>query len=107
MEEKIRVLLADSDKDFCTRMVEAIAASHDMELAGIAEDGAKALAAACELRPSLLMIDPALPVMDGMMVLNRLRDRDIKIPTVVISAFSSPQAGAECAALGVSPVVVG
>ena len=45
MEEKIRVLLADDDSEFCARMAAALENAGDMELAGIAEDGGKALAA--------------------------------------------------------------
>ena len=77
MEQKLRVLLADSDSEFCARMAAALENAGDMELAGIAEDGAKALAAVGELQPDLLIID------------------------LVLSAFASPQAGAECTALGV------
>ena len=102
MEQKIRVLLADSDSEFCVRMAAALENAGDMELAGIAEDGAKALAAVGELKPDLLMIDLVLPVMDGITVLSRLREQGKDAPaTVVLSAFASPQAGAECTALGV------
>ena len=102
MEQKIRVLLADDDSEFCARMAAAIEKSNDMELAGIAEDGAKAVAAVGELKPDLLIIDLVLPVMDGIMVLTKLHERRQEQPaTVVLSAFASPQAGAECTALGV------
>ena len=102
MEQKLRVLLADSDSEFCARMAAALENAGDMELAGIAEDGAKALAALGELQPDLLIIDLVLPVMDGIMVLSRLREAGQKAPaTVVLSAFASPQAGAECTALDV------
>ena len=102
MEQKIRVLLADSDSEFCARMAAALENAGDMELAGIAEDGAKALAAVGELRPELLIIDLVLPVMDGITVLSRLREQgQTGMATVVLSAFASPQAGAECTALGV------
>ena len=53
MEEKIRVLLADDDSEFCARMAAALENAGDMELAGIAEDGGKALAAVGELHPDL------------------------------------------------------
>ena len=102
MEQKIRVLLADSDSEFCARMAAALENAGDMELAGIAEDGAKVLAAVGELKPDLLMIDLVLPVMDGITVLSRLREQgQTGLATVVLSAFASPQAGAECTALGV------
>ena len=45
MEQKIRILLADGDNEFCARMASALENAGDMELVGIAEDGAKALAA--------------------------------------------------------------
>ena len=102
MEQKIRVLLADSDSEFCARMAAALENAGDMELVGIAEDGAKALAAVGELRPELLIIDLVLPVMDGITVLSRLREQgQTSLVTVALSAFASPQAGAECTALGV------
>lgn len=72
MEEKIRVLLADDDSEFCARMAAALENAGDMELAGIAEDGGKALAAVGELHPDLLIIDLVLPVLDGITVLSRL-----------------------------------
>lgn len=102
MEQKIRVLLADDDAEYCARLAEAVEQAEDMELVGIAEDGGRALAAVGELKPDLLIIDLVLPVMDGIMVLSRLREQEQSPPaTIVLSAFASPQAGAECTALGV------
>ena len=83
MEQKIRVLLADDDSEFCARMAAAIEKSNDMELAGIAEDGAKAVAAVGELKPDLLIIDLVLPVMDGIMVLTKLHERRQEQPATV------------------------
>lgn len=98
--EKIRILLADSDEEFCAQMAARCEASEDMELVGIAENGDKALAAAGELRPDLLITELSLPGMDGVMLLEALH-REGKMPAVfVISAFSSTQVCAECAHLG-------
>lgn len=102
MEQKIRIMLADGDNEFCARMAAAIEKTNDLELVGIAEDGAKALAAVGELNPDLLIVDLVLPVLDGIMVLKKLHEREGDKPAVVVfSAFASPQAGAECTALGV------
>ena len=101
MEQKIRVLLADSDNDFCAHLAETFAKTEDIELAGIAEDGQKAVAAVMETKPDLLLIDLVLPMMDGIMVLDRLREQNLSVPTIVLTAFASPQAGAECTSLGV------
>ena len=98
--EKIRILLADSDEEFCAQMAALCEASEDMELVGIAENGDKALAAVGELRPELLITELSLPGMDGVMLLETLH-REGKMPAgFVISAFSSTQVCAECAHLG-------
>ena len=98
--EKIRILLADSDEEFCAQMAALCEASEDMELVGIAENGDKALAAVGELRPELLITELSLPGTDGVMLLETLH-REGKMPAVsVISAFSSTQVCAECAHLG-------
>ena len=81
MDEKIRVLLADDDTEFCARMSAVLDSADDFELVGIAENGEKALSAVNELRPDVLIIELMLPVMDGIEVCQRIRE--------------------ECAALGV------
>lgn len=102
MEQKVKILLADSDSEFCASVAEAISETEDLELVGIAEDGAKALAAVNELKPDLMLIDLVLPMIDGLMVVSKLQQQKASVPTFVLSAFASPQAGAECTALGVA-----
>lgn len=102
MEQKVKILLADSDSEFCASVAEAISETEDLELVGIAEDGAKALTAVNELKPDLLLIDLVLPMIDGLMVVSKLQQQKANVPTFVLSAFASPQAGAECTALGVA-----
>ena len=75
MNEKMRILLADDDTEFCARMSAVLDSADDFELVGIAENGEKALSAVNELRPDVLIIELMLPVMDGMSVLSRLQAR--------------------------------
>ena len=97
MNEKMRILLADDDTEFCARMSAVLDSADDFELVGIAENGEKALSAVNELRPDVLIIELMLPVMDGMSVLSRLHEQDGPHPAVMVfSAFASPQIGAEC-----------
>lgn len=76
MNEKMRILLADDDTEFCARMSAVLDSADDFELVGIAENGEKALSAVNELRPDVLIIELMLPVMDGMSVLSRLHEQD-------------------------------
>ncbi|WNX83134.1 response regulator [Agathobaculum sp. NTUH-O15-33] len=93
MEQKIRVLLADSDNDFCAHLAETFAKTEDIELAGIAEDGQKAVAAVMETKPDLLLIDLVLPMLDGIMVLDRLREQKLSVPTIVLFRLCQPASG--------------
>ena len=88
MEQKIRVLLADDDSEFCARMAAALEKADDMELVGMAEDGGKALAAMQELRPDLLIIDLVLPVMDGISVISQMRSQEQNKTAVVVLSSS-------------------
>ena len=91
MNEKMRILLADDDTEFCARMSAVLDSADDFELVGIAENGEKALSAVNELRPDVLIIELMLPVMDGMSVLSRLHEQDGPHPAVMVfSAFARP-----------------
>ena len=92
MNEKMRILLADDDTEFCARMSAVLDSADDFELVGIAENGEKALSAVNELRPDVLIIELMLPVLDGMSVLSRLHEQDGPHPAVMVfSAFASPR----------------
>ena len=81
-------MLADSDSEIlCAHGRQRWKNAGDMELAGIAEDGAKALAAVGELQPDLLIIDLVLPVMDGITMTMRLREK-YEFPVIMLSAKS-------------------
>ena len=84
MNEKMRILLADDDTEFCARMSAVLDSADDFELVGIAENGEKALSAVNELRPDVLIIELMLPVMDGMSVLSRLHEQDGPHPAVMV-----------------------
>jgi two-component system, NtrC family, response regulator HydG len=53
----------------------------------LAEDGLAALASISENPPGLIITDLKMPNMDGMELLQQLRERDIEIPAIVTTAF--------------------
>jgi DNA-binding response OmpR family regulator len=50
----------------------------------VASDGARAMAAAAELRPDLVVMDVKLPRVDGIEVMRRLRSEDRARPAVIL-----------------------
>lgn len=103
MEQKIRVLIADSDKEFAAVLQEAFGKNPALELVGTAHNGRQALELAKELHPDLLLLDLVLPEVDGLTVIQRLEEPSIGI--IVLSAFSSDEANAVCAQLNVRYVM--
>ena len=87
MNEKMRILLADDDTEFCARMSAVLDSADDFELVGIAENGEKALSAVNELRPDVLIIELMLPVMDGWSVCAHIREK-AKTPIIMLTAKS-------------------
>jgi DNA-binding response OmpR family regulator len=84
--ERHVVLVADDDEDILLliRMV----LERDGHEVIVTRDGAEAVAAALERRPDLALIDVAMPELDGLEVLRRLRaDASmINMPVVLLSA---------------------
>jgi len=103
MEQKIRVLVADNDKDFTAALESAFGRNPMLELVGIATDGRQALELAEQLQPDLMMLDLVLPEVDGLTIVQRLRESGIGM--VVLSAFSSDNSNAVCAQMNVRYVM--
>lgn len=78
----ISVLVADDHPLVREHLAEAINADERLELAGEAGDGAEALLKVEEERPDSVVLDVAMPVLDGAAVLERLRER--RLPTRVL-----------------------
>jgi DNA-binding response OmpR family regulator len=82
------VLIADDDVDI-VRFV-----ALNLRLEGfdvvVASDGKDALDKALDVRPSLILLDTMMPLMDGYEVCSRLRDErpDVPIPVIMVTAKS-------------------
>lgn len=79
-----RILVAEDDPDL------ALGLRNNLEIEGydvrVARDGAEALAIALQWLPALLVLDLVMPKMDGMRVLRELRERDIEIAVLILTA---------------------
>jgi DNA-binding NarL/FixJ family response regulator len=71
--QSIRVLIADDHRLFA-QALEAILATDDrIEVAGHAADGAEAVRLALTLEPHVILMDIAMPVMDGFQATKQIR----------------------------------
>ena len=67
-----------------------------------AADGEKALAIAAEHPPDVVVTDLKMPVMDGMVLLARLREQDRDLPVLVATAFGDITAAVAAMRVGAS-----
>lgn len=102
MDEKIKVLITDDNKDFCDIMAQFLKRQNDIEVVGIANDGLSSLDLIKETSPDVIVLDIIMPHLDGIGVLERLRELDLKkVPKVIIlSAVGQDKITQRAIALG-------
>lgn len=107
MNKKKPTILIIEDEKLVSKAVKGKLEDNNFEVL-TAGDGQEGLEIALEKRPDLILLDIVLPVMDGMTVLNKLRDdpRGAKVPVVILSNLSRGTTVEESKKLGVSTYLV-
>ncbi len=84
--DKIKVMIVEDNKDFCSVLEEVIEAEEDFEVIDIAADGEEAIKSLKKNQCDVLLLDIIMPNLDGIGVLERLKSEpDIKsIPKVIM-----------------------
>ena len=87
--QKIRVLIADDHRLFA-QALEAILATDDrLDVAGHARDGAEAVRLALSLDPDVILMDIAMPVMDGFQATRQIRKQRPKSCVLMLTGSNS------------------
>jgi DNA-binding NarL/FixJ family response regulator len=89
MPQKIRVLIADDHRLFA-QALEAILATDDrLEVAGHASDGAEAVQLTLSSNPEVVLMDIAMPVMDGFQATRQIRKQRPKACVLMLTGSNS------------------
>ena len=83
----IRVLVADDYLPFRVMLRHLLDAEPDVEVVGEAADGEQAVKQAAELQPDVIMLDLAMPRLDGWEAIPMLRDVAPDTRIIVLSGF--------------------
>ena len=85
MQDAVRVLLADDNREYAAIVEEYLRACPQLSLVGVAHDGIDALELIQATQPDVLVLDMVMPRLDGIGVLDRLRELTLKIePRVIV-----------------------
>lgn len=95
------ILICD-DAAFMRMMIKDILSKNGYNVAGEAENGAKAVEKYAELKPDLVLMDITMPEMDGIQALKKIKESDPSALVIMCSAMGqqamvieSIQAGAK------------
>lgn len=86
LKKKIRVLIADDNKEFCNSVKNAIGAKAFIEVTAVAYDGKEAYELVLETRPDVLITDIIMPYTDGLALMNKIKSNPLltKKPKVIM-----------------------
>lgn len=84
----LRVLVIDDTITYRTIVSEALRGIPDVEVIGTANTGSVALTKMERLQPDLVTLDLEMPDMNGLQVLEAMRERKLPCAAVMVSAFT-------------------
>lgn len=107
-QNKIKVLLADDNKDFCDVLTSYLSKQEDIDVVAVAYDGVEAYSKIQETRPDIAIIDGIMPRLDGLGVLEKLSKlKDMQKPIcIMLSAMSQEKITQRALELGAEYYII-
>ncbi len=101
---KIKVCIVDDNRELVGLLEEYISSQEDMEVTGIAYNGQDCLEILKDSDPDVLLLDIIMPHLDGLAVLDKIRDLDKEsLPNVImLTAFGQEDVTKHAVDLGAS-----
>jgi DNA-binding NarL/FixJ family response regulator len=96
----IRVFLCDDSAPFRSLLRLSLAEDPDIEVVGEAGDGESGVTGAVEAKADVVLLDLAMPKLDGMGALDRLREQLPSAAVIVLSGFTADRMSQAISGLG-------
>jgi len=103
MGVKLKLLITEDNPKFCKALSDYFDTKDEIEVVGVALDGASALQCIQELEPDVLILDIIMPILDGLSVLEKMKEMNLKKRprVIVLSAVGQERLTQRAASLGV------
>src|ERR1700733_15734789 len=85
-----RILIADNNEMASARLTELIQSHEHWDVCGRAENGQKALSKAMKPKPDIIILDSAMPVMDGLSAAREIGKVLPSTPIVLMNSLPTP-----------------
>ena len=102
----IRILIADDNEVFRSRLVEIMDGHDGWKVCAAVENGQDAVAKAKELKPDLVILDLAMPVMDGLTATREILRNVPTVPVFIYTLHNIPAIDLEAKKAGVRKTVL-
>jgi|HubBroStandDraft_6_1064221.scaffolds.fasta_scaffold272739_2 DNA-binding NarL/FixJ family response regulator len=100
-----RILIAD-DHSLVRKVLKTTLENHsDWQVCGQATNGLEAVQKAAELHPDLIILDFAMPVMDGLGAARRILSASPSVPILIFTNYYFPSLLLEADSVGVRQVI--
>jgi two-component system response regulator (stage 0 sporulation protein A) len=102
--KKIKVCVVDDNRELVGLLEEYISAQEDMEVIGVAHNGQDCLGMLESVDPDILILDIIMPHLDGLGVLEKLREvkRGAMPNVIMLTAFGQEDVTKKAVDLGAS-----
>jgi DNA-binding NarL/FixJ family response regulator len=101
----LKVLIAD-DSEGIREVIRGVVESHDgWGVCGYAKDGAEAVRKSAELQPDIVLLDLAMPVLDGFHAAQQIVARNPEVIVVMVTQHCSTSLRAEALKFGIHEVI--
>lgn len=87
----IKILICDDQSIVCEGLQVIFASDPEIEVAGIAHDGAQAIELIPALQPDLVVMDLKMPIMNGVQATRIIRERFANVHVLVLTTYDDDE----------------